>query len=224
MSDADDALLESVRRDNEPFVSSSDQGSAQWLFERCGYITASRFDDVIRKLKSGKYSADRETYMWELVVERITGVPSDHWTSAAMEWGTENEQRSGMAYEAATGALLERVGFVKHPTIKWVGASPDALIGDDGGFESKSPFNSRYHLQTMIAGKIPDEHVAQVQGGMWVTGRKWWDFQSFDPRLPPPLNRFCQRVERDDKYIAVLEAEVTAFAEEVAAMVLRLQS
>ena len=193
----------------------SQQGTAAWLFERVGYCTASRFQDVIAKTKAGKYTAARETYLWELVIERITAQPSDHWTSTAMQWGTDNENRSKMAYESATGAILEPCGFVKHPTIKWVGASPDALINDDGGFESKSPYNSRYHLETVISKQMPDEHRAQVQGGMWVTGRKWWDFQSFDPRLPDDLQRFTQRIERDDTYIAMLEAEIIVFGQEV---------
>jgi hypothetical protein len=65
---------------------------------------------------------------------------------------------------------VEACGFIKHPTIKWVGVSPDGLIDDDGGFESKSPFNSVNHLYTLLDG-MPEEHMAQCQGGMWVTGR-----------------------------------------------------
>jgi hypothetical protein len=216
MSDAE--LLDptwAARRD------AAEQGSAAWLYERCGFVTASRFCDVVKKLKSGKPSKERENYMMELVVERITGQPGDHWTSAAMMWGTEHEARSRMAYEAHTGYIVEKVGFLKHPKIPMVGASPDGLVDDDGGFEAKCPFNSANHLYTVLEG-MPDEHMAQCQGGMWVTGRQWWDFQSFDPRLPDALQRYTQRIERDDKYIAMLEAEVIAFNEEVNAVVKRL--
>lgn len=206
---------------NDSPRSQSAQGTAAWLYERVGYCTASRFCDVIKKLKTGKPSKERQNYAMELVIERITGQPSDHWTSAAMLWGTEQEQRSRMEYEAATGKMLEQVGFIKHPTIPWVGASPDSLIDDDGGFESKSPFNSANHIYTLLDG-MPEEHMAQVQGGMWITGRKWWDFQSFDPRLPAPLRRYVQRVERDDAYIANLEAEVISFLAEVDALMARL--
>lgn len=199
----------------------STQGSAEWLYERVGYCTASRFDDVIAKKKDGKPTAQRKNYLMELVIERITGQPSDHWTSAAMLWGTQCEQQSRMEYEAATGVMLEQVGFVKHPTLHWVGASPDSLIDDDGGFESKSPFNTANQLYTILDG-TPDEHMAQVQGGMWITGRKWWDFQSFDPRLPKTLRRYVQRIPRDEKYIAALEVEVIAFTAEVAEMAARL--
>jgi hypothetical protein len=197
------------------------QGTAAWFYDRVGCCTASRFDAVIAKKKDGKPKAERENYLMELVIERLTGQPSDHWTSSAMQWGVDQEQRSRMAYEAATGAMLQAVGFIKHPTLPMVGASPDGLIDEDGGFESKSPFNSANHLYTILDG-MPAEHMAQVQGGMWVTGRKWWDFQSFDPRLPEPLNRYVQRIERNDQYIVQLEQEVIAFLAEVDAMVSRL--
>ncbi len=99
-----------------------------------------------------------------------------------------------------------------------MGGSPDGLIGDDGGWESKSPWNSANHLTTWLQG-MPEEHIPQVQGLMWITGREWWDFQSFDPRLPDPLKVYIQRVPRDEKYIAALEAEVKAFEAEVSATV-----
>lgn len=50
---------------------------------------------------------------------------------------------------------------------------------------------------------------------MWITGRKWWDFVSYDPRMPEHLQLFVQRIERDEKYVADLEAKVTAFLREV---------
>jgi hypothetical protein len=197
------------------------QGSAEWLYERVGYCTASRFKDVMNKLKSGKPGEKRQTYLMELVVERITGQPADHYASAAMLWGEEQEMKSRMDYESQTGAMVEEVGFIKHPTLKWIGGSPDGLIGEDGGWESKSPFNSAHHLYTILDG-MPEEHMPQVQGLMWITGRKWWDFQSYDPRLPDHLCRHVQRIYRDSGYIAALSAEVIAFTHEVEALVLRL--
>jgi len=203
-------------------VAAKEQGSAAWLYERVGFITASRFKDVIAKTKAGKPTAARETYLMEVVVERLTGQPQDHFTSSAMTWGIDQEQASRMAYESATGAMVEETGFCKHPTLAMVGASPDGLIGEDGGFESKSPFNSANHIYTILEG-MPQEHMAQVQGCMWVTGRKWWDFQSFDPRLPAPMNRYTQRIERDDIFIKQMEAEIVAFNAEVVVMVEKLR-
>lgn len=220
------AFLERAARDGalddraEPTTAS--QRTAAWLYERCGYCTASRFNAVIAKTKAGKPTAERDKYLMELVIERITGRPLDHYSSSAMLWGEEQEPHSRMDYEARTGAMVEEVGFIKHPTLPMVGGSPDGLIGEDGGWESKSPFNSAVHIGTLLEG-MPTEHLAQVQGLMWITGRKWWVFQSYDPRLPSPLCRYVERIERDDEYIEKLAAEVTAFNEEVAAMVERLK-
>lgn len=201
----------------------SEQRSAEWLYERVGYCTASRFKDVMNKLKNGKPGEKRQTYLMELVVERITGQPTDHFASVSMQWGEEQEMRSRWAYEAATGAIVEEAGFIKHPTMKWVGGSPDGLVGEDGGWESKSPYNSAHHIYTLLDG-VPEEHIPQIQGLMWITDRKWWDFQSFDPRLPKPLDRYVKRLERDEIYIANLQAEVESFTLEVEAMTLRVTS
>lgn len=199
------------------------QGSAAWLYERVGYCTASKFEAVMARTKAGKPTAEREKYLMQLVVERLTGQPTDNFNNAAMQWGSEQEGASRMAYEAATGRMVEEVGFLKHPTLPMVGGSPDGLIGEDGGWESKSPYNSAVHLMTILNG-MPAEHFAQVQGLMWITGRIWWDFQSFDPRLPAPLNRHCQRIHRDAGYINELVAKVAEFNAEVDVMVARLKS
>ena len=198
------------------------QGSGAWLYERCGFVTASRFKDVLDFTKAGKPGAKRTAYLWEVVIERLTGQPSDHYASAAMQWGTDQEPHSRMAFEAMSGQIVEEVGFIKHQTLPMVGGSPDGLIGDDGGFESKSPFNSAVHLATVLGG-MPEDHMAQVQGLMWITGLKWWYFVSYDPRMPEPLRMYVQRIERDAEYIAKLEAAVIAFSAEVDALVKRLK-
>ena len=198
------------------------QGSGAWLYERCGFITASRFRDVLDLTKAGKPTAKRETYLWEVVIERVTGQPADHFSSAAMEWGSEQEQHSRMASEVAGGYMIEETGFLKHPTLPMVGGSPDGLIDEDGGWESKSPYNSRYHLETVLNG-MPEEHMAQVQGLMWITGRAWWDFASYDPRMPEKLRLYVQRIERNDEYINNMEKEIIAFSAEANAIVERLK-
>ena len=192
------------------------QQSAEWLFARVGFCTCSRLRDVMDKLKSGKPGAKRETYLMECVIERITGKPTDHFTTAAMQYGIDMEPLSRMAYESSTGKMVEEVGFIHHPTIPFFGGSADGFIDDDGLFESKSP-NSSTHIYTLLEG-MDDIHLPQVQGLMAVTGRKWCDFQSFDNQLPAPLDRYVQRIERDDKYIAALEAEVVQFLAGVDAM------
>jgi hypothetical protein len=57
---------------------------------------------------------------------------------------------------------------------------------------------------------------------MAVCGRKWVDFVSFDPRFPEGLQLLIVRVERDDAYIANLEAEIIVFIAGINTMVKRL--
>jgi predicted phage-related endonuclease len=197
------------------------QGSGEWLRERAGKVTASRFKDVLAKKKDGTPMQKREDYLWELVTERLTGSAADHFASTAMQWGSDNEALARMAYEAQTGAMCEEVGFILHPDHEGVGGSPDSLIGMDGGWEGKCPFNSAVHLQTILGG-MPEEHRAQVQGLMWITGRAWWDFTSYDPRLPAPFDLYVERIPRDDAFIEKLAEEIDAFQKDVATMMARL--
>jgi putative phage-type endonuclease len=192
------------------------QGSAAWFSARAGHATASRFKDVLATIKSGE-AASRRSYRMQLVTERLTMIPCESYTNAAMAWGTEQEAAARAAYEAHTGEMVTETGFLLHPEHDWIGASPDGLVGADGGIEIKCPFQSTIHVETLQAG-MPSEHIAQVQGAMWVTGRKWWHFVSFDPRMPEHLQLHVQLVVRDDAYIAKLAESVKTFLAEVDAM------
>lgn len=189
------------------------QQTEEWLKARAGHVTASRFKDVLAKVKSGE-AAGRAKYRLQLVTERLTGLPVETYKNAAMAWGTEREPEARMAYEAKTGEIVAEVGFMPHPTIQWCGASPDGLVGADGMVEIKCPFESTVHVLTVTDG-MPPEHMAQIQGNLWVNGRKWCDFISFDPRMPEGLQLYRQRIERDEKFISNLVAEVAQFLAEV---------
>lgn len=204
-----------------PFAEPGAQSSVEWLMSRVGHVTCSRFADVLDKLKNGTPGAKRKNYLLEVVAERITGRPVEHYVNAAMERGTEMEPFARAAYEAQTGALVEETGFIHHPTIAMVGGSVDGLVDDDGIIEIKAP-TTQTHIKTLLSEEC--EHLPQIQGYLWLTGRKWADFISYDDRLPAPLDLYVQRIERDDAYIAALEAEVKVFLGEVAALVAKLQA
>lgn len=200
---------------------SAEQGTTEWFKDRLGHITASRITDVLAKSKTGGEAKTRESYKWEIITQRMTGLVEEGYKSSAMEWGTSTEPEARIHYEASNAVFVEQVGFLRHPSIKWVGASPDGLVGEDGGLEIKCP-NSTTHLQTIQAGVSPTKYYGQMQMGMWVTGRTWWDFVSYDPRVPKNLRYFCVRVPRDEEYIANMEKEVIKFLEEVEKAVLNL--
>ena len=189
------------------------QGSPEWHAIRLGKVTASRVADVVAKTKSG-WGASRANYMAELIAERLTGEPAERFTNAAMQWGTDHEPDARAAYEFFRDACVTEVGFVDHLTIAMTGASPDGLVGDDGLVEIKCP-NTATHLDTLLSQTVPAKYVTQMLWQMEVTGRKWCDFVSFDPRLPESMSMFVKRVERDDKRIAELRSAVIEFLDEV---------
>ena len=190
------------------------QGTVAWLAERAGHCTASRFKDVLAAIKVGE-AATRRNYRMQLVTERLTGIPQESYHNAAMQWGTDTEPYAREAYEIETGDVVEQAGFLPHSDMPWVGCSPDGLLGIEGGIEIKCPERSVIHVETLQGGSVPTEHVAQIQGSMWVTGRRFWDFVSYDPRMPEKLRLYIQRVKRDDEYIANLAKQVALFLAEV---------
>lgn len=195
----------------------SDQGGADWKQQRAGHATASRFCDILAVKRDGTPAKARDDYLMELVVEQITGEPIESASSFAMKWGTDAEPYARAEYEAVTALMVKEVGFMRHPSIKWVGASSDGLAGQNGGVEIKCPFNSAIHLQTWAEG-MPEHHKPQVFGQMWVLGLEWIDFCSYDPRMQnggAHLKLYRQRIMRDDAYIADLEKQVCAFLAEV---------
>jgi putative phage-type endonuclease len=198
-------------------LETADQRTDDWYAARVGKATASRFKDAIAALKSGAPAQAQRDYLTELVVERLTQQPIQRFQNAAMTWGTEQEPAARAAYERVTGISVEETGFVAHDTLL-AGCSPDGLVDWDGLIEIKCPWNTANHIETLLNG-MPDDHRAQVQGQMWITGRQWCDFVSYDPRMPEPLQLHVQRIQRDEAFIADLERRVTSFLAEVGAQV-----
>lgn len=189
------------------------QGSQEWLAARVGKVSASRIADLTAKTKSG-YSTSRANYAAELVAERLTGVKSEKFTSAAMAHGTEQEPVARAMYEFMTNAVVAEVGLVLHPSIDLACASPDGLVGDEGLVEIKCPLTST-HIETLLGGSIDGKYMKQMQWQMACTGRQWCDFVSFDPRMPADMQLLVRRVPRDGVCIVELEREVVRFLAEV---------
>jgi putative phage-type endonuclease len=190
-----------------------EQGNPEWHQLRSGKVTASRVADILAQTRTGP-SASRQNYLIELALQRSTGTIEPSYTNAAMEWGTQTEPQARVAYEVETGNFVDQVAFIDHPTIAWFGCSPDGLIGDDGLIEIKCP-NSATHWEYFKAKKPPQKYLTQMQTQLCVTGRKWCDFVSFDPRMPSRSQLLIVRVERDEAFIAEIEEKVKQFLNEV---------
>lgn len=188
------------------------QGTQEWFESRLGKATASRFKDIMTTVKYGEAATVRN-YRAELVVERLTGEKAEGFSSAAIQWGIETEDTARLRYELETGNEVTECGFFEHKTLL-AGASPDGLIGDEGLLEIKAP-NPATHIETLKVQNVPKVYYWQVMGQMWITGRKWCDFVSFDPRLPANAQLFIKRIERDDSAIDDLEEAVKNFLDSV---------
>lgn len=189
-----------------------DQGSEAWHKVRGRFATASCFADVLATIKSGEAAA-RRNYRNKLVVQRLTGRIVETYQSPAMQQGIEREGIARLAYEAQTGNLVSRIGFIYDDELE-AGCSPDGLIGTDGGLEIKCPEISA-HLVSLKAKAEPPEYTAQIQGSLWLSGRKWWDFVSWNPDFPPHLQLVIRRIDRDETYISGLALAVSLFMSEV---------
>lgn len=197
-----------------------EQGSPEWMAARAGKLTASRIADALAKTKTG-WGASRANLRAALVLERLTGQPSDSYTNAAMQWGTDTEPQARAAYEFYRDCDVEQVAFVGHPRIAMCGCSPDGYVGGDGLIEIKCPSQAT-HLETLLGAGIDGKYIKQMQWQMACTGRLWCDFASFDPRFPAGMQLHVRRVNRDDTMIADMEREAVAFLAEVEAALTQL--
>ena len=200
----------------EDRIAAIQQGTEEWHQLRLGKVTASRVADILAKTKSGA-SASRGNYLIELALQRVTKTIEESYSNSAMEWGVATEPQARVAYEVSTGNFVDQIAFVNHSTIEGFGCSPDGLVGE-GLIEIKCP-NSATHWSYIKANEPPQKYIIQMQAQMSVTGAKWCDFVSFDPRMPERSQLLIIRINRDEEFIADMENEIKQFLNEVEAEV-----
>lgn len=189
-----------------------DQGTPEWFRVRAGIPTASKFATVMAK-GEGK---TRYEYMRRLAGEILTGEPQEQFSNAHTDRGNAMEDEARETYAFINDAEIHRVGFIRSGN---KGASPDSLVGTNGGLEIKTAL-PHIHIDRLERDRLPPEHKAQVQGNLWIAEREWWDFVSYWPRLPV----LTVRVYRDEEYIKALSDEIDRFNDELAALVERIRN
>jgi len=189
-------------------VHEASQGTAEWLAARCGIPSASNFDKIITT--KGEPSKQAQKYMWQLAGERVTGKPEESYMSAAMQRGVEMEAEARAYYNLINDVEIEQVGVCFPDDKRICAASPDGLVGKDGLVEIKCPVIYT-HVGYLLNGGLVEEYFQQVQGGLYVTGRKWTDVISYFPGLRP----LVIRVERDEAFIRKLAIELELFAKQL---------
>lgn len=189
------------------------QRSDEWFALRCGRITASQFATMANGTKAGV-----EKLCWKIATERHTGVPCESgYVNAAMERGMELESEARMAFEADRLVVVDEVGFVEMDDL--IGCSPDGLIGDDAGLELKCP-EMPTHYQYLREGRKGwrGNYWWQVQGSLWVTGRKRWYFVSYHPDFPETERLYVDTVEPAADAFAKLHIGMAACRDRISAL------
>jgi hypothetical protein len=193
------------------------QKSPAWFQARAKRICGSDAKDLLASVRSGEAAARRDLRT-RLVVEKLTDTPYDTgngFVNEAMAWGSAHEDEALAAYEALTGNVVIRTGFIAHNELP-IGVSLDGHIGDVVGcVEAKCPKSATHFGYLRGPAELPAEHRPQILHQLLVTDAQWCDFLSFDPRMPSHLRTFYVRYLRNDVEIEAYAAKVRVFLEEV---------
>lgn len=193
---------------------------------KSGNITPSQFKKIMTKSrsKSETWSKTAITYANEIVLDRL-GVEREEIHAAALDWGNTWEPIAIERYEDETGSFPVHVEHsIHHPEFEYVCGKPDGLVLDDGIIEIKSPFNPLNHLANIETAEQYKLYKYQIQGYLWITGRSWCDFVSYDHRFPERLQIAIHRIERDEPLIAELESKIIEFEQLIRAKVAKFQN
>lgn len=182
--------------------------------QRLGMITGSQFGKFVVKTKDKKgftlsTSQSATNLIYKIAWERLlksgnisNGLGRLNFNSAPTNHGHDYEQEAIQRYMEVTGNEVDyHQKFIEHDS--FIGGTPDGYIGKDGLIEVKCPWDGGNHLRSMLSGEIYNqEYVYQIQGYLWITGRKWCDFITYDPDLHESLQINVIRVYRDEVIIA----------------------
>lgn len=208
----------SVPPASELIIHDVEQGSDAWLTVRLGIATASNFSTIMADGSDGGPSVTRTKLLYRLAFEQITGEPAEEgFRSAAMDRGRMLEDEARLSYCQRKKVEARRVGFATNFSgLKLCGASPDSLLGFDGGLEIKTAKSEIIIPMLKLPAKMPPEHRCQVQGNMLVFERDWWDITVYCHRSMPAMD---VRVYRDDVFIKELSNQIERFNWELKTLV-----
>lgn len=178
-----------------------EQGTTEWHEARKGRINASELGAI---LDCSPFSSRKR-----MLKNKVSDAP--FYTSAAMQWGKDNEDRAGELYTFLRSAPDEKTEKTGYWTIErdgvLLGASPDLLVGDEGLVEIKCPYR-------MVEEESPEfdsieklhHYWHQIQLQLLATDRQWCDFFQW-----APSGFKCERVERDPDWWDTVKERVILF-------------
>jgi exodeoxyribonuclease (lambda-induced) len=197
------------------YVAAIQAGSdAKIAMATAGYKAAPTAECIRRALAGEEVEQPSDTarrYAADLAIERISGEPhGEPAKSWVLERGHQMEAAARMHYEARTGSFVTEAGICLSDD-EIFGYSTDGLVDDDGLIEIKAPIDS-VKIMAMWATSDTSEYDHQMQGGMWLTGRKWCDFIMYVPALASvSKDLFVKRILRDEVFIDAMVERLAKF-------------
>jgi hypothetical protein len=199
------------------------QGSELWHREKIGIPSASNFATIMASGRDGGASVTRTKLLHRMATEVITGEPvAEGFKSAAMERGNQMEAEVRESYSKRKNVEVQQVGFAKNfAGLMHAGASPDGLLGFDGGLEIKT---AEGHVLIPLLDRPQSavmDHRWQIQGNMWIFERNWWDLCVYcHPKMP----KVDVRIDRDEAMIRQISEQVQTFNFDLKRLIEKLRS
>jgi hypothetical protein len=209
------------------FFNDVEQRTEEWHALRRGVPTASRFGTIMASGKDGDASKRRKKLLYQLAGEVLSGQTAKTFRNEDMDRGTEMEPRAVADFAAKTFDKLTPVGFVRRTIADplggpWVvGASPDMMVGEDGGLEIKTMAPDLLCELIDNGCRLPAQHRAQCQGTLWVTGWRFVVLKLFYDGFPTSPEF---RIERDEAYIVELKRGVEIFEYDLRTLVKKVKA
>ncbi len=202
-------------------VVDAEQRSPAWFAARLGRLTGSVASDMLAQIKSGEAAARRNLRL-RLVLERVTGKGQENdFISPAMQTGIDREPLAFAAYEALTGDMAIKTGFLAHTSLM-AGCSLDGHLGDFTKLVSIKCRQPAAHYEFLKTGKIPGDSLSQIRHELWITGAAEHDYFSWNPDFPEALQSRVVTVRYLEADVPAYEDAAGKFLAEVDAEILAL--
>jgi putative phage-type endonuclease len=137
-----------------------EQRSKEWYAMRESMLTASDFQKALTS------DASRMSF----ALDKADPRPFFSSSSAACQHGVLFEHVCAQVYERLHSVKVEEFGLLRHPTVDYIGASPDGICDEaspDDYIARAVEFKAPYSRQ-IKQGDVPTKYLAQIQGQLEV--------------------------------------------------------
>lgn len=143
------------------------QRTPEWYAARNDMISAS---DFAQALGCAKFGNQREFF------QKKAGLPEEQTpfdgSVPPLKWGVMYEPVAQALYSAVNaGVKVHEFGLLCHPTLDFIGASPDGITETGVMVEIKCPYRRK-----IVPGEVPTQYYYQIQGQLAVCGLDQCDF------------------------------------------------